>query len=114
MEQAKPLNGLDDDTIIVKMSIEEYIEYKNSKKKKERNIEKGLNGIMKAFNCTKSLAGKISQAEWFQPAIIYKEGRRIIFDKDIAYELSKEHSVKSRKSKLSKNLEDNHLEISTI
>lgn len=92
MEQHKPLEGLDDDTIIVKMTVEEYIEYKESKKKKTPNVGKGLKAIMEIFGCSKSKAFEISHADWFKPAIIIRHEKFFSFDKDIALKLAKENS----------------------
>ena len=92
MKQVKPLQGLKDDHITIEMTIQEYMEFLNAKNNKKKNTGKGLSALMDAFKCSKTYAYKISKEKWFQPAIIYKEGRTIIFDMDMAFELAKEHS----------------------
>lgn len=90
MEQQKPLE-MEDDYIVVKMTIEEYIAYKNRKKEQKRRIGKGLDGIAEVFGCSKSHAFKISHQDWFQPAIVMKSGKFLSFDIDMAESLAKQN-----------------------
>jgi len=78
----------------VEMTVEEYLNILKGSKEVKRNVGKGLNGIMEIFNCSKSTAYIISHKEWFQPAIIVKQGKFFSFDKDMAYALAKEFTTK--------------------
>lgn len=92
MIQSKPLNGIDDEHIIVEMTIKEYLEFKELVANKKKDIGKGLADIMEMFKCSRATAFKVSHTDWFQPAIILRQGKLLTFDKDIALKLAKENS----------------------
>lgn len=94
MKQVQPLNGINDEHIIVEMTIQEYLEYKQLKsdKKFKVNVGKGLSDLMEMFKCSKATAFKIAHSDWFEPALIFRQGKLMNFDKDLALELAKEHS----------------------
>ncbi len=95
MIQETPLTGIDDQRIQVSMSMEEFIALRSRTARKERNLGKGLNGIMELLGCSKSKAYHIAHSDWFKPAIVYKERRFLSFDKDIAEELARKQSMAS-------------------
>ena len=77
----------------VRMSAEElrlYLEWKSGDAQKGRNVKKGLTGVMELFLCSRPQACRIANSDWFRPAIIYKEGKLMTFDADIAEQLGKE------------------------
>lgn len=86
-------------SVSVRMSSDElrlYLEWKSGKTNKTRNIKKGLTGVMELFQCSRPQACRIANAEWFRPAIIYKEGKLMTFDADIAEQLGKERTDKQK------------------
>ena len=98
MVQEKPLNGIFEDRILVSLTPEEYFSFKASGEinlPRPRNIGCGLKSIMELFGCTKAKAFNISHADWFDPAIILRDGRTLSFDMDLAMDLAKKNRKKS-------------------
>lgn len=79
--------------VTVRMTQDElklYLDWKSGDSAKERNVKKGLSGIMELFLCSRPQACRIANSEWFRPAILYKEGKLMTFDADVAERLGKE------------------------
>lgn len=90
MQQLTPLTMNMDDTVDVRMTVREFMElFDRAQGRQERNVGKGLNGIMAIFDCSRAKACQISHADWFQPAIILREGRFLSFDIDMVRELAR-------------------------
>lgn len=85
MNQLTPANSKSG-TIMVEMTIEEFIAYRKEPSKK--TIKKGLAGIREVFQCSPAQAFKIAHSAWFQPCIV-KMGKLILFDADMAWDLAK-------------------------
>ena len=84
--------------VMVEMTVEEFLSLFVSSVPEKRRVLKGLPGIMSLFLCSKSQASRISNAEWFRPAIIYREGKLMTFDADIAEKLGRER-IDTKKAK---------------
>ena len=71
------------------MTIEEFLSIRQRDTQAERNVGKGLGELMTMFKCSKATAFKIAHSDWFKPALMLKEGKIIVFDKEVAYSLAK-------------------------
>lgn len=85
MQQITPTSS-NSETIMVEMTIDEFIAFKKEPVKK--TIKKGLAGIREVFQCSNAQAFKIAHSAWFQPCIV-KMGKLILFDANQAWELAK-------------------------
>ena len=90
MQQISALSFNPDDTVDVRMTIREYLEMMSFfSAPKKQNVGKGLTDLMTIFRCSRSKAYHISHSEWFKPAILYREGKSLTFDIDVARDLAK-------------------------